>query len=771
MPEIPFSQLDLKLDLRLPPSNWLNGAIKFSNYKSTFNFSSFKMAFDFYDELFSDEIDVIASSEIIKKLLMLAYNDQSMMSYFVHRVGNTLLIDEFNLHRYLLWKSEDEDWKWLRKFIGEHVLTTLKEKAIPIQHKKTKEFLEQKNLLSKFLYYSIEDSQKVEEKEYEPSYLDNYNVVLPLPKRGDMEILREDNHQYSRTILWDFEDIRMMIGSDMMIFGNDSRPCISLRLRDVKEKINVLTGIDYWLDNLMCNVPEIFMCFHQDGIVQKYELIKTEELPNLSENSKFSPKVIRNVAQNILSFLKQNATKPGHTYWLFKSKNDDVVKLYDLTTLELLTKEKEMQNDTSGSNYKEEEKKDENCNPFTYPVGVLLYTLARNMKYSKEKFTAKKAGNIKVLLDNCLKLLPIEKYPQIIATSHYILSDIQIQAGLDPMHPQLPFETPSSDESSSDENSDDFNDESEDEENDERRYLPAVQNIRDTIKEYRGNYHKSNHAQPLVLGSIRERCEESLRNIIAGLRALEYLESDINLAHQKQIQKDQIIHEEQNPNLLQNPDVAIPMGWINSKHDDNTPDDASSTSKGSFQNLDSKTLLMRGNPNVKTWNCHLKTLLFEKASLTYACLAEGNYFEGNYGATLKNIQQSIACQAVIKKFIPSINTQNGVFYGRAGDCYFQIAKNLDKIQKFSHGFNDESELDRDMLKQLEKEELAEVESEISMPTDDEERMLQLSCQCYEISLLDENQSKVELIRRLGNVSILCLIKSNNSIIAPHQLGI
>ncbi len=184
-----------------------------SNYKSTFNFSSFKMAFDFYDELFSDDLDVIASSDVIKTLLMLAYNDQSVLSYFVHRVGNTLLIDEFNLHRYLLWKSEEEEWMWLRKFLCEHVFKSLKEKSpIPIEHKKTKEFLERKNLLSKFLYHSIEDSKKIEEKEQEPSYLKNYNVILPLPSVKDLESICEDNHQYSRTILWDFEDIRMMIG-------------------------------------------------------------------------------------------------------------------------------------------------------------------------------------------------------------------------------------------------------------------------------------------------------------------------------------------------------------------------------------------------------------------------------------------------------------------------------------------------------------------------------------------------------------------------------
>lgn len=48
-------------------------------------------------------------------------------------------------------------------------------------------------------------------------------------------------------------------------------------------------------------------------------MIKTEEIPNL-ENSNFSTKVIKDIAQNILSFLKSNCTKEGHTYWLFKGE-------------------------------------------------------------------------------------------------------------------------------------------------------------------------------------------------------------------------------------------------------------------------------------------------------------------------------------------------------------------------------------------------------------------------------------------------------------------
>lgn len=93
----------------------------------------------------------------------------------------------------------------------------------------------------------------------------------------------------------------------------------------MSKPISVLTGIDYWLDNLMCNVPEVVMCYHLNGIVQKYELVKTEDLPYMND-SKFSPKVIRDVAQNILSFLKSNATKAGHTYWLFKGIRKKLIR-------------------------------------------------------------------------------------------------------------------------------------------------------------------------------------------------------------------------------------------------------------------------------------------------------------------------------------------------------------------------------------------------------------------------------------------------------------
>lgn len=53
-----------------------------------------------------------------------------------------------------------------------------------------------------------------------------------------------------------------------ILFCRNVNVRVCLFFRDNNKPINILTGIDYWLDNLMCNVPELVMCFHVNGIVQ-----------------------------------------------------------------------------------------------------------------------------------------------------------------------------------------------------------------------------------------------------------------------------------------------------------------------------------------------------------------------------------------------------------------------------------------------------------------------------------------------------------------------
>lgn len=741
------------------------------------------------------EVDVVSNAENIKRLLKLPYAANSSISMMVHRIENTLLIDDFDIHKYLLQQAND-DWQWLRSFIYENILSSLSDpERNLIISKSSREATQQRSLLSKFLYHSLSRTEENSASATEtPSASKQEDSVIYPGFRIPGPILPEPNveenvpdpehtkHTYNRNVVWTFEDIRMLIGTDMAIFGGHSRPCISLRLRDMRQPINVLTGIDYWLDNLMCNVPEVVMCYHLDGLVQKYEIIQTEDLPYL-EDSKFSPKVIRNVAQNILSFLKQNATKSGHTYWLFKGRNDDVVKLYDLTSL-CTTAEYGCETRNNSQN-PEEDKNDKN--PFTVPVAMLLYKVARNIKNSSEHISAKQAGSIKALLDNCIKLLPKEEYPQIVTSSYYLLSDLHIPTGIDPNSPNFSDDTESDSQSVYDDennNSDDGNGNGSN--GDEYCFEQsteniAVKNIHDTVSEFNMDKNwKHNSSPPPISGTVDERCLIALQHIAKGLNCLQYFSlTKEKLAKEKeeiakQQEKLRIIQEELNPTMAK-PYQAIPLPYEKLKtskeslsaantHDDCAADAIPSTSKRSkgdrkhlsYQrntSTESQSIILNSTV-AQSWNVHLKILLLEKACLIYATLTEQAYQNEQYGTALKYISLALKCQHIVTKHVSLISSQKSCLLGRAGDCFFQCAQNFNSIEVYLEQFNTLRDVDIEIKEELKIDiENLEEEQKLPHPTHNIEQLILSSIACYETAMKDvtSEESRHELIGRLGSV--------------------
>ncbi|XP_055390389.1 erythroid differentiation-related factor 1 isoform X2 [Condylostylus longicornis] len=824
--------LDYNTNLNMPPSNWLcTTGTQYGIYPlhGPVGFASFKMAHMFSDCL--EDVDVVSDAENIKTLLKLPYSPKTVISMLVHKVGNTLLLDEFDIQKYLLRKSEN-DWNWLHTFINEKLKKIGGDKTRNICIKdKSREAVHRRNLLSKFLYYTLqhslpvnvdENAEEIIEKESNAPF-QNRRPLLPLlgpvlPEPNIEENVPDPNssHVFNRNIVWTFEDIRMLIGTDMPIFGGGTRPCVSLRLRDMTQPINILTGIDYWLDNLMCNVPEVVMCYHIDGIVQKYELIKTEDLPFL-EDSQFSPQIIRNVAQNILAFLKANATKAGHTYWLFKGKNDDVVKLYDLTTLcESDKGAKGGVDPEKDKNLNSEENMPhrKNENPFTVSVAMLLYSVARNLRNASEKITAKKAGSIKALLENCLKLLPKEKYPQIVTSSHYMLADLHIPAGVNPKCPNFH-------DCDSDTQSSVYEDDYEYEDNDENDNCEYFQNseanenvtiinnsnifkeisIKETVN--RGNFSDEKYSSETrpspLLATLDERCKISLEHISEGLSCLQYFstnEEHINqeLAERlKAEEKRKIIHEEQNPHMakpfqpiplpyeslkpepkMTNPDIAIPMGWENSESkngeiesnkkifgkkkkgkmakqniSEEKPESVTANSKQKLIESSSQTQ----NKRVTSWNVHLKFLLLEKACLTFVIQAESSYSQEEFGICLKCIEFAFKCQGV--ELLSSISNQKASILERAGDCFFQIVKYYDQIDKYLEQFlNYYNGCYEYILRELTKESTNSTTTALDFePVKSIEQLMVKSCDFYESALkFSMNEEiKYDLMRKLGSV--------------------
>ena len=111
------------------------------------------MANDFVDVM--PDVDVISDAENIKKLLKLPYSN-SALSMVVHRVGKTLLIDDFDIHQYLLRRSATE-WEWLRKYFTQTILHQISEKDGAVVRKNcSNSALQERNLISKFLYRSLQ---------------------------------------------------------------------------------------------------------------------------------------------------------------------------------------------------------------------------------------------------------------------------------------------------------------------------------------------------------------------------------------------------------------------------------------------------------------------------------------------------------------------------------------------------------------------------------------------------------------------------------------
>lgn len=778
---VKFARLQCNTDLNLPPSNWLSSSAETYGLQHVLShstgFSSFRMAHMFPDCM--GEVDVVSDAENIKKLLKIPYS-RDAVSMMVHCIEKTLLIDEFDVHKYLL-RTAESDWEWLRKFFYEHILQTLGDKEKRIPHKdKSRYALQQRALTSKFLHYSIAESDAGSECESEfqnnnasKPIDDNSSVPVkwpPLPEPRLEEELPDPatDHTFNRNVVWTFEDIQMLLGIDMPIFGGSTHPCISLRLRDMAKPISVLTGIDYWLDNLMCNVPEVVMCYHLNGIVQRYELVKTEDLPHL-EDSKFSPKIIRDVAQNILSFLKSNATKAGHTYWLFKGKDEDIVKLYDLTCL------------CSDGLI------DKGQNPFTVPVAMLLYRVARNMKYSADNASLQ-PGTIRMLLKNCLALLPKEKYPQIVTSAHYMLSDLYIPVSTDPTCPRLSDEQPAS-----------ANCEDEDCDEDETQ-SDAIKSL--CISQPQPIPSPKYTPPPPLVGSLEERCRSALEHVAAGLHCLQYFEGQPSTTNEtdntNMCDENTEKTADREPRMAR-PHQAIPMPYSpltqqpalsgqeksakkkirKKKSEGKSAQKKATIEQQKEENVYSqllshcwdeysspKTLLCKPHTEAlptwqqpdrmdnASWNTHLKILLYEKACLVYIILAESEYQLKRFGSALRYIKYVLRCNW--HKLQGNSWEQRGLIsflLGRAGDCCIQLALFWDDILLHRADFSNCSDIDIAMEIEMKRDlDNRTYPSEVELvpdSLDDLEQLMLSSSKCYEYAHSLEPSNNLK--RRIGNV--------------------
>lgn len=397
---------------------------------------------------------------------------------------------------------------------------------------------------------------------------------------------------------------------------------------------------------------------------------------------------------------------------MFKGRTDDVVKLYDLTSLcttgEFETDAQQTQGETR-TNLSEKDDK----NPFTVPVAMLLYKVAKNMKNSSKKIEAKQAGSIKELLVNCIKLLPEETHPQIVTSSYFLLADLHIPTGIDPISPEEMIDSGSS-------------------------YDEETSNSDDSLS----TSVEDEHLPPALTESIEERCLSALQYIKLGLNCLKYF--SINEAKErrkvdKQAEKIQIIQEEQNPNMAKRYQ-AIPLPYEQKLF--------------TTENTEASQQLQSQSPVIQTWNVHLKLLLIEKTCTVFAILVEKAYQQAKYGSALKFIFLALKCYHIVAKqvnnFLSIGSNYRTNLLSRAGDCFFQCAQNFSEIDCYIDQYDQYCDIELSIIQELDKESL---DLPFQRPTKNLEQLILISIANYESALeyADGNKSHCELLGRIGSV--------------------
>ncbi|TDH71357.1 hypothetical protein CCR75_002004 [Bremia lactucae] len=338
-------------------------------------------------------VDFLGPAENIKRLFKLPYS-HSRVSLAVHRVGKTLIVDGElhesdipvgfeNLPQEMLQlppESEKRTQQLLyEKFIYESTVSQISaSEGQKLENLETKQTLKKHHkTIKKSKNEKREKRSKArneggkllvginqdERKEIVPTVLTVEREVVTTALKKNQEsstrtqdrvtppnistktnwftspqyasAFRSESQTFQRILKWKFNDLKMILGSQVLLFENHEHPAVSLKLHDMDKELSVCTVLDYYLDNVIANIPELALCMHSKGVVRGYKLVETRQIPYMSGTGRplFDVHDVSMNASMLLKFLQENCSRENGTYWLHRNEGENSLRLYDVDVL------------------------------------------------------------------------------------------------------------------------------------------------------------------------------------------------------------------------------------------------------------------------------------------------------------------------------------------------------------------------------------------------------------------------------------------------------
>ncbi|KAL6614092.1 hypothetical protein ACP70R_036362 [Stipagrostis hirtigluma subsp. patula] len=409
---------------------------------------------------YGDEIDVIAPADILKQIFKIPYS-KAQVSIAVNRIGDTLIlntgpdVDEGEkIYRRQNNQTKGSDPSIFLNFAMHSVRAEACD--CPPSHQPSEEKQTSSTVLrgpfghregsfdssssssnfstSSYLDQNVSKSRKSSHGTHESLYLgarkNKQKVKGPDPIKKTTHVgdktrcevqeseksKRVGNNGFRKVCFWQFHNFNMLLGSDLLIFSNEKYIAVSLHLWDVSRQVTPLNWLEAWLDNVMASVPELAICYHQNGVVQGYELLKNDDmflLKGVSDDGTpaFHPEVVQQNGLAVLRFLQDNCKQDPGAYWLYKGAEEDVIQLYDLSILPETHATGDHRSPCGPMSSLINKRRRESL----FSLGTLLYRVAHRMSLSKVPSNRAKCAKF---FRKCLDFLSEQDHLVVRACAH-----------------------------------------------------------------------------------------------------------------------------------------------------------------------------------------------------------------------------------------------------------------------------------------------------------------------------------------------------------------